>query len=262
MSFPSLLPSLLDSVAPGQLRVYLYTEVKTIINYTAQHSTTLLTLLVSAHGKIRHWLQTCSNRYKVCITLEWQFLSVGAVDDNAIDGQFPCWEPKGITTSLPALIVFVVINSTWTYAVLFVYILQQCLASCLVACFFFVCLFVCCTYVYACCCNILLYVKRQWFSLSFYLSWKNCFETIYKCYCNYGKECVLHWQLSRGFFYTASTKLSLMASCQNVSLHNTLGTAFQYVRMCVLHRQLFRRFFHNASAELSLMTSCQNVSVA
>jgi len=45
--------------------------------------------------------------------LEWQFLSVGAVDDDdAIDGQFPCWEAKGITTSLPALIVFVVIDST------------------------------------------------------------------------------------------------------------------------------------------------------
>ena len=28
--------------------------------------------------------------------------------------------------------------------------------------------------------------------------------------------CVLHRQLSRGFFHTASTKLSLMASCQNV----------------------------------------------
>ena len=57
-----------------------------------------------------------------------------------------------------------------TYAVLFMYILQQCWASCLVAWFFclFVCLFVCYTYVYACCCNILLYVKRQWFSLSFY----------------------------------------------------------------------------------------------
>ena len=30
--FPSLLPSLLDSAAPGQFRVHLYTEVKTLIN--------------------------------------------------------------------------------------------------------------------------------------------------------------------------------------------------------------------------------------
>ena len=28
--------------------------------------------------------------------------------------------------------------------------------------------------------------------------------------------CVLHRLLSRGFFHTASTKLSLMASCQNI----------------------------------------------
>ena len=41
---------------------------------------------------------------------------------------------------------------------------------------------------------------------------------------------VLHRQLSRGFFHTASTKLSLWLLVKTLLLHNTLGTAFHYVK--------------------------------
>ena len=70
----------------------------------------LVILLVSAHGKIYHRLQTAPAGTK---SLEWQFLSVWAVDvAGTREGCLPCWEPNGITSSFPSLLVLVVIDST------------------------------------------------------------------------------------------------------------------------------------------------------
>ena len=90
---------LLTSVAPGELRVYLCMRISNQYKSAAQHSEIVLILLVSAHGKIHHWLR---NAFNVCIRFDSEFISVGALNvygtvDNAVDGWLPS---NGISNSL------------------------------------------------------------------------------------------------------------------------------------------------------------------
>ena len=149
-----------------------------------------------------------------------------------------------------------------TYAVLF---LQQCLASCQVA-WLFISLFVCCTYVYACYCNTLLYVKREWFSLSYTLIYLQLMKIVLKPFTN------VITTMARNVCAPLTVVQRILPHCQHKAFANgflskrlcciTHWAQRSNMSMCVLHRQLSREFFHTASTELSLMASCQNVSVA